>query len=34
VWATLKSLLAKKVRFALTALAVVLGVGFMAGRTS
>jgi putative ABC transport system permease protein len=32
VWrATLKSLLAKKVRLALTALAVVLGVGFMAG---
>jgi putative ABC transport system permease protein len=29
--ATLKSLLAKKVRLALTALAVVLGVGFMAG---
>lgn len=29
--ATLKSLLAKKVRLSLTALAVVLGVGFMAG---
>jgi hypothetical protein len=29
--ATLKSLLAKKVRLALTALSVVLGVGFMAG---
>ena len=29
--ATLKSLLAKKVRLTLTALSVVLGVGFMAG---